>query len=123
LSRQTCRSKESDVDRRAHENRQLGEVKVPADKLWGADPAFARIFQYRFRTDAAPDDLGLRNPEEDIVKIDRTHMQDATPPTLGQEWSGYAAMLTDDLKRIDDALVGCGRQAARAKGRLSASAT
>jgi Lyase len=38
-------------------------------------------------------------------------MQDATPLTLGQEWLGYAAMLTDDLKRIDDALVGCGRQA------------
>ena len=26
-----------------------------------------------------------------IVKIGRTHMQDATPLTLGQEWSGYAA--------------------------------
>src|SRR5262245_659582 len=40
----------------------------------------------------------------DIVKIGRTHMQDATPLTLGQEWSGYAAMLGDDLDRIDDAL-------------------
>jgi fumarate hydratase class II len=29
----------------------------------------------------------------DIVKIGRTHMQDATPLTLGQEWSGYAGML------------------------------
>ena len=27
---------------------------------------------------------------ENIVKIGRTHMQDATPLTLGQEWSGYA---------------------------------
>ena len=27
---------------------------------------------------------------KDIVKIGRTHMQDATPITLGQEWSGYA---------------------------------
>jgi fumarate hydratase class II len=26
---------------------------------------------------------------KDIVKIGRTHMQDATPLTLGQEWSGY----------------------------------
>ncbi len=34
---------------------------------------------------------------KDIVKIGRTHMQDATPLTLGQEWSGYAGMLTDDL--------------------------
>src|SRR5271166_4467951 len=34
-----------------------------------------------------------------IVKIGRTHMQDATPLTLGQEWSGYAGMLSDDLDR------------------------
>jgi fumarate hydratase class II len=31
-------------------------------------------------------------------------MQDATPLTLGQEWSGYAGMLADDLDRIEDAL-------------------
>src|SRR6202451_2075413 len=40
----------------------------------------------------------------DIVKIGRTHMQDATPITLGQEWSGYAGILADDLDRIEDAL-------------------
>src|SRR5262245_40652478 len=38
----------------------------------------------------------------DIVKIGRTHMQDATPITLGQEWSGYAGMLNDNLDRFDD---------------------
>ena len=43
---------------------------------------------------------------KNIVKIGRTHMQDATPLTLGQEWSGYAAMLSDDLDRIEDALKG-----------------
>src|SRR5262250_1825912 len=43
---------------------------------------------------------------EDIVKIGRTHMQDATPITLGQEWSGYAAMLAEDLERLEDALKG-----------------
>ncbi|MGD0044759.1 MAG: class II fumarate hydratase, partial [Isosphaeraceae bacterium] len=43
---------------------------------------------------------------KDIVKIGRTHMQDATPLTLGQEWSGYAGMLADDLERIEDALKG-----------------
>jgi fumarate hydratase class II len=43
---------------------------------------------------------------KDIVKIGRTHMQDATPLTLGQEWSGYSAMLTDNLDRIEDALKG-----------------
>jgi fumarate hydratase class II len=42
----------------------------------------------------------------DIVKIGRTHMQDATPITLGQEWSGYAGMLADDLERLRDALKG-----------------
>jgi fumarate hydratase class II len=41
-----------------------------------------------------------------IVKIGRTHMQDATPITLGQEWSGYAGMLGDDLERLQDALKG-----------------
>src|SRR6195256_3666327 len=47
----------------------------------------------------------------DIVKIGRTHMQDATPITLGQEWSGYAVMLADDLERIEDALKGVYRLA------------
>jgi fumarate hydratase, class II len=47
----------------------------------------------------------------DIVKIGRTHMQDATPLTLGQEWSGYAGMLTDDLDRIETALPGVCRLA------------
>src|SRR5436305_1802077 len=41
---------------------------------------------------------------KDIVKIGRTHMQDAIPLTLGQEWSGYAGALTDDLQRIKAAL-------------------
>src|SRR4029077_8183297 len=51
------------------------------------------------------------NAGDDIVKIGRTHMQDATPLTLGQEWSGYAGMLADDLERIDDALKGVYRLA------------
>jgi fumarate hydratase class II len=46
-----------------------------------------------------------------IVKIGRTHMQDATPLTLGQEWSGYAGVLSDDLDRIEDALKGVYRLA------------
>ena len=41
---------------------------------------------------------------KDIVKTGRTHMQDATPLTLGQEFSGYAAMLTDNLERVRTAL-------------------
>src|SRR5262249_43564609 len=47
----------------------------------------------------------------DIVKIGRTHMQDATPLTLGQEWSGYVGMLGDDLERIEAALAGVYRLA------------
>lgn len=47
----------------------------------------------------------------DIVKIGRTHMQDATPITLGQEWSGYAGMLADNIERIEDALKGVYRLA------------
>jgi fumarate hydratase class II len=47
----------------------------------------------------------------DIVKIGRTHMQDATPLTLGQEWSGYVGMLTDDLERLYTALPGVYRLA------------
>jgi fumarate hydratase class II len=41
-----------------------------------------------------------------IVKIGRTHMQDATPLTLGQEWSGYCGMLADGIARMEDALKG-----------------
>jgi fumarate hydratase class II len=47
----------------------------------------------------------------DIVKIGRTHVQDAVPLTLGQEWSGYAGMLSDDLERISAALAGVYRLA------------
>lgn len=37
----------------------------------------------------------------DIVKIGRTHLQDAVPLTLGQEFSGYVAQLDADLKRLE----------------------
>ncbi len=40
----------------------------------------------------------------DIVKIGRTHMQDATPITLGQEFSGYAAQLALGIDRVETAL-------------------
>ena len=41
---------------------------------------------------------------KDIVKIGRTHLQDATPLTLGQEFSGYVVMLSQALKHVDAAL-------------------
>jgi fumarate hydratase class II len=40
----------------------------------------------------------------DIIKIGRTHLQDATPLTLGQEFSGYAAQVRNGIERVHDAL-------------------
>jgi fumarate hydratase, class II len=48
---------------------------------------------------------------KDVVKIGRTHMQDATPLTYGQEWSGYLGMLTDNLERIENTVKGVYRLA------------
>lgn len=41
---------------------------------------------------------------KDIVKIGRTHLQDATPLTLGQEISGWVAMLEHNLKHIENSI-------------------
>ncbi|HEU5237177.1 MAG TPA: class II fumarate hydratase [Pyrinomonadaceae bacterium] len=61
---------------------------------------------------ALHDAIAMKAEEwKDVIKIGRTHMQDATPLTLGQEWSGYAGMLADDLERIEQALVGVYRLA------------
>ena len=40
----------------------------------------------------------------DIIKIGRTHLQDATPLTLGQEFSGYAQMVENGIRRVEDTL-------------------
>jgi fumarate hydratase class II len=42
----------------------------------------------------------------DIIKIGRTHTQDATPLTLGQEFSGYAAQIRNGIRRVEMALPG-----------------
>lgn len=42
----------------------------------------------------------------DVVKLGRTHLQDATPLTVGQEWSGYAAQLEDALAVVRCAMEG-----------------
>lgn len=41
---------------------------------------------------------------KDVVKIGRTHLMDATPLTLGQEFSGYAAQLTHGLKHVEQSI-------------------
>ncbi len=51
------------------------------------------------------DALGVKTKDfSEIVKIGRTHLQDATPLTLGQEFSGYVALLEADLKRLQNCL-------------------
>ncbi len=42
----------------------------------------------------------------DVVKIGRTHLQDATPLTVGQEWSGYATQLNDALALVQQSMHG-----------------
>src|ERR1039457_5698851 len=47
-----------------------------------------------------------------VVKIGRTHLEDAVPLTVGQEWSGYAVQLRDSIRLIDNSLEGIYRLAA-----------
>lgn len=43
---------------------------------------------------------------QDVIKIGRTHLQDAVPLTVGQEWSGYVAQLDDSIARLRQTLDG-----------------
>ncbi len=42
----------------------------------------------------------------DVVKIGRTHLEDATPLTVGQEWSGYTGALDDAIAEVEHATIG-----------------
>jgi fumarate hydratase class II len=42
----------------------------------------------------------------DVVKTGRTHLQDAVPLTVGQEWSGWAHQLRDAIRRIEESRAG-----------------
>ena len=48
----------------------------------------------------------------DVIKIGRTHLEDAVPLTVGQEWSGYAAQIRDSLALLEASLSGLYRLAA-----------
>jgi fumarate hydratase class II len=53
------------------------------------------------------DAIAAKSKEFDsIVKIGRTHLQDAVPMTVGQEFSGWASLLERDIKRLEQVLVG-----------------
>jgi fumarate hydratase class II len=61
------------------------------------NPALARLYQ------------ALKDKAEafqDIIKIGRTHLQDATPLTLGQEFGGYAAQIDHGIARVKQTLYG-----------------
>ncbi|MFC4586996.1 class II fumarate hydratase [Sphaerisporangium corydalis] len=77
----------------------VAAVQATGDRLL---PALARL------RDAA----SARSREWDgVVKIGRTHLEDATPLTVGQEWSGYAAQLQDADDDLRHALTGLYRLA------------
>jgi len=76
--------------------------------------ASAQLFKHRLIPAVARmrDDLAAKaRAWGDVVKIGRTHLQDAVPLTLGQELSGYETMLADNLSRLEWTLGGVYRLA------------
>ena len=68
--------------------------------------------------------LALRLKSEafaSIIKVGRTHLQDATPVTLGQEFSGYAAQAEHGMERLEATLPGLYRLAKAARRSAPAS--
>ena len=71
--------------------------------------AAALELAYRLNPSLAKLDQALKDKAEafqDILKIGRTHLQDATPLTLGQEFGGYSAQVAHGMERIKQALYG-----------------
>lgn len=67
--------------------------------------AIATVHKLLPAVKALRDSLNAKALEwQDIVKIGRTHMQDATPLTLGQEFSGYVGMLDENINRLQASL-------------------
>jgi len=94
---------------RRHSDEQLADLTtVIATK----DPEAATKLQEKYRAEAEryrdeQKELDAKAKEfADIVKIGRTHLQDATPLTVEQEFSGWVSLLDRDLNRITQALDG-----------------
>src|SRR5437868_3262613 len=96
------------------EKDSLGEMRVPSDALYGAQtqravlnfpisgmrpyPAFVWAMATIKRAAAEVNrDLGLL---DELVKSGRTHLQDAVPVRLGQEFGAYARAVANDRERI-----------------------
>jgi fumarate hydratase class II len=72
-------------------------IAAATEIAYRLNPALARLYQ------------ALKDKAEafqDIIKIGRTHLQDATPLTLGQEFGGYAAQIDHGIERIKQSLYG-----------------
>jgi fumarate hydratase class II len=72
-------------------------IAAAVEIAYHLNPALAHLYQ------------ALKSKSEafqDIIKIGRTHMQDATPLTLGQEFGGYAAQIDHGIERIKQSLYG-----------------
>src|ERR1700733_8170354 len=77
--------------------------------FWSASPGRTSIFWRCFpstETVLGAASTGCFPRGKGVVKIGRTRMQDATPITLGEKWSGYMGRLSHNLERIEDALQG-----------------
>src|SRR5205823_1843745 len=87
-------------------NRSLG--RLPEEKAELIVRAAAAVVERLLPAVRALRDALQAKAEEfaDIVKIGRTHLQDAVPLTLGQEFSGYVAQLDADVVRIEQTLPG-----------------
>ena len=72
-------------------------IAAALELAYRLNPALARLRQAL--TDKA-------EAFQDILKIGRTHLQDATPLTLGQEFGGYAAQIAHGMERVKQALHG-----------------
>src|SRR3990170_4132862 len=72
-------------------------IAAACEIAYRLNPALARLYQaFKDKAEAF----------QDVLKIGRTHLQDATPVTLGQEFGGYAAQIDHGIERIKQSLYG-----------------